>query len=415
MCEHMEFFEKNKKIVGGIAGGVIVAGIAFLFGLQIGSVGVGQSISSPIFSKSEAVQPMNVDFDPLWKAWSVLNEKFVPTSSSTSLSTDDMLWGAIQGLADSAGDPYTVFMPPEDAEVFEDDISGNFEGVGMEIGMRSGILTIITPLKGTPAELAGVRSGDAILKIDDTIIDGITIDKAVKLIRGERGTIVTLTVAREGEDELLEIEITRDVIEIPTISSELRDDGIFVIELYNFSATSPHLFRKELREFTLSGSDKLILDLRGNPGGYLEASVDMASWFLPAGEVVVREDFGKDGKPQVYRSKGYDIFTDQLKMVVLINRGSASASEILAGALSQHDIATLVGDRSFGKGSVQELVKITPETSLKVTIARWLTPDGTSISDGGLEPDFEVEITNEDFEEGKDPQLDKAVEILLGQ
>ena len=188
---------------------------------------------------------------------------------------------------------------------------------------------------------------------------------------------------------------------------------MFVISLHNFSAISANLFRDALREFIESGTDKMILDLRGNPGGFLEAAIDMASWYLPAGKMVVTEDFGDNGKPRVHRSKGYNIFTDKLKMAILINQGSASASEILAGALQQHGKATLVGTRSFGKGSVQELVKITPDTSLKVTVARWLTPNGSSISDGGLSADVEVEFTTEDFEAGEDPQLDKAVELLL--
>ena len=193
---------------------------------------------------------------------------------------------------------------------------------------------------------------------------------------------------------------------------------MFVIRLFNFSAVSPHLFRNSLREFINSGSDKLVLDLRGNPGGFLEAAVDMASWFLPLGKVIVREDFGNadinGAEPRVHRSKGYDVFDDDLKMAVLINQGSASASEILAGALSEHGVATLVGAQTFGKGSVQELVDITGETSLKVTIARWLTPKGASISDGGVAPDVAVEFTLEDLEAGRDPQLEKAIEIVVG-
>ena len=290
---------------------------------------------------------------------------------------------------------------------------GNFEGVGMEIGMRNGILTVIAPLKGTPAERAGLKSGDSILRIDGEPTDNLTIDEAVGRIRGEGGTPVVFSIAREDENGLLEIEVIRARIDIPTINWSLRSDNIFVIELFNFSAVSPNLFRDTLREFVISGSDKLILDLRGNPGGFLEAAVDMASWFLPAGEVVLREDFGDHDKPRIHRSNGYDIFNDQLKMVIMINGGSASASEILAGALKQHGVASLVGEQSFGKGSVQELVDITPETSLKITIARWLTPDGTSISDGGLSPDIEVEITEEDLDQDRDPQLESAVELLL--
>ena len=241
----------------------------------------------------------------------------------------------------------------------------------------------------------------------------MAVDAAVKLIRGEKGTSVKLLIVRNGDVKPIEISVVRDTINIPTIDTKLRSDGIFIISLYSFSENSPSLFTKALREFVISGSDKLILDLRGNPGGYLEASVDMASWFLPTGKVIVREDFGKKQKEEVYRSKGYDIFSDKLKMVILINRGSASASEILTGALSEHGKATVVGERSFGKGSVQELVNITNDTSLKITIARWLTPNGKSISEEGITPTYVATSSEKDLKDGRDVQLEKAVEILL--
>jgi carboxyl-terminal processing protease len=225
-------------------------------------------------------------------------------------------------------------------------------------------------------------------------------------------TRVRLLIAREGVDAPFEVSVTRAVIDIPTLDYEYRSDGIFVIRLYNFSATSPNLFRNALREFVRTGSGKLLLDLRGNPGGFLEASVDMASWFLPPGTPIVREEYKDGGAQVVHRSKGYDIFGNKLKMVVLIDQGSASASEILAGALSEHGVATLVGETSFGKGSVQELVRITPDSSLKVTIAQWLTPNGLSISAGGLKPDVVVEVTPENVKQGKDVQFAEAVKIL---
>lgn len=364
-------------------------------------------------SNNGTLQPALIDFSPLWKTWNVINEKFVPATTTDIVTDEEKLYGAIQGLTNSLGDPYTVFLPPEDAEIFEADISGNFEGVGMEIGIRNNVLTVIAPLKDNPAERAGIKTGDKILKIDDKATDGMTIDKAVKLIRGEGGTAVRLTILREGEDELLEIEVVRGTIQIPTIDTKLRDDGVFVIQLYNFSAISSNLFREALREFINSGTDKMILDLRGNPGGFLEASIDMASWFLPTGKVVVTEDFGQNDEPRIHRSKGYNIFNQNLKMAILVNQGSASASEILAGALQQQGKAILIGTNTFGKGSVQELVKITPDSSFKVTIAHWLTPNGKSISDGGLAPDVEIEFTKKDFEAEKDPQLEKAVELLL--
>jgi carboxyl-terminal processing protease len=360
-----------------------------------------------LYNKEEG-KPAEIDFSLFWKVWNIINEKYAEENGATD---QEKVWGAIEGLVSSLNDPYSVFLPPQESEIFESDMKGEFQGVGMEIGMRQNILTVVAPLKGTPAERAGIKAGDKIIKIDGKETFGITIDEAVRLIRGKKGTAVVLTVAREGEEDLIDIEIVRDVIKIPVLETEKRENGIFVIKLYNFSGNSPNSFRLALREFIASGSDKLILDLRGNPGGFLEASIDIASWFLPVGKVVAREQFG-DGREILYRSKGYDIFKE-LPFVILLNQGSASASEILAGALSEHGVATLVGEKTFGKGSVQEIISITPETSLKLTIARWLTPDGISISKGGLVPDIEVEMTKEDIEAGRDPQMEMAIDILL--
>lgn len=353
--------------------------------------------------------PQGVSFEPFWKTWNVINDKFVDPDT---VGTEDKLYGAISGLTRSLNDPYTVFLPPEDSEMFEADISGNFEGVGIEIGVRDGVLTVISPLRGTPADEAGVLAGDQIVQINGEPTATMTIDEAVKTIRGERGTDVVFTIVRESADEPVEISVTRDVIDIPTVMTTLRPDGIFVLELFNFNSPSTGLFKDALQEFVDSGSDKLILDLRNNPGGFLSAAIDVSSWFLPAGKVVVIEDFGDDEKEKVHRSKGFDVFNENLKMVILVNEGSASASEIVAGALSEHGVATLVGAQTFGKGSVQELVPITDKTSLKITVARWLTPEGNSISEGGLMPEVQVPMTIEDIEAGRDPQLEKAVEML---
>ena len=364
--------------------------------------------------------PANIDFSPVWKAWRILDAKFVPAavSSTTPIATttaqadQDRVWGMISGLAASLNDPYTFFLPPVENKQFGDDMSGQFEGVGMEIAVKSEMLTVVTPLKGTPAEKAGVKSGDQILKIDGLSTEGLDVDAAIKKIRGPKGTQVTLTMLRQGWAEEREIKVTRDVINVPVITTTAREDGIFIIELSSFTANSPDLFRGALREFVQSGDTKLVLDLRGNPGGYLDASVDMASWFLPSGNVVVTEDYAGHEDNIVHRSSGYDIFNDNLKMVILVDRGSASASEILANALRHYKVAKLVGTGTFGKGVVQELVEITPETSLKITVARWLGPDGTQIPLTGLIPDVMATTSDEAMKADKDPQMDKAVEIL---
>ncbi len=364
-----------------------------------------------LLSHAEAMSTSSdvADFDQFWKVWNVINEKYVPTKHK-AVSNQEKVWGAIAGLADSLGDPYTYFMPPQEKTLFEQDVSGTFGGVGMQIGAKDGMLTVIAPLKGSPAEKAGIKKGDKILKIDNATTSEMTIDKALYLIRGEIGKAVTLSIFREGVAAPFDVSIVRAVIDVPTIDTEKKGD-VFVIHLYSFTETSPQLFKNALRQFVESGSDKLILDLRGNPGGYLEAAVDMASWFLPQGKVVVSEE-EKEAKGQVYRSKGYNVFGDKFHFVILVDGGSASAAEILAGALSEQGVATLVGTKTFGKGSVQELVPITPETSLKITIARWITPNGTNLSDGGINPDIKVEITKADVDAGKDPQLDKAIEVV---
>ncbi len=372
----------------------------------------------------------NVDFAPFWKAWQTINEKYVPTNSTTTTNVDDQarVWGAISGMVDSLGDPYTTFFPPVENKNFNEEISGNFEGVGMEVGIRDNVLTVISPLKGSPAQKAGVKAGDKVVQVDKTPTAKLSTEDSIKLIRGPKGTTVKLLIVRDGVADPFEISIVRDVIDLPTIDTETKGalssnsgasgkspdntGDVYVIHLYSFNAISPDLFRNSLRSFVESGKSKLIIDLRGNPGGYLEAAIDMASWFLPAGKTVVSEDFRNNTDNTVYRSKGYNIFSDQLKLVVLIDGGSASASEILAGALHDNGVATLVGEQSFGKGSVQELVSITDNTSLKVTIAKWLTPNGISISHQGLTPDVVVKLDEAKFLKGEDTQMEKAVEIL---
>jgi carboxyl-terminal processing protease len=348
-------------------------------------------------------------FAPYWRAWRILDENFVDTSSSTP---EKKIWGSIEGLTASFGDPYTVFFPPVESKQFAEDIAGNFEGVGMEIGIKDKKLQVVTPIKGSPAERAGVKSGDFIIKINDTDAISLSVEQAVKLIRGKKGTVVKVTFVTPGTTKPVEKSITRDIINVPTIETSTKPGGIFVIRLYSFTAQSANLFRGALRDFVTSGNTKLIFDLRGNPGGYLDAAWDMASFFLPAGKTVVIEDFGKKADPKIYKSKGYNIFNSNLRMIILVDGGSASASEILAGALQEQDVAKLVGTKTFGKGSVQQLISLTEDTSLKITIARWLTPKGHNLSHDGLEPDYKVEVTEADLKAGRDPQMDKAVMLL---
>lgn len=411
---------QNQKKLVQIVVGLIILLVVFFIGNYSGK----QSVASTPGIPSD-INVSDEQFQAFWKVWRLLSEKYV---GATTTDAQTRVWGAIQGLTASQNDPYTVFFPPEESAMFKSDIAGNFEGVGMEIGLKDGVLTVVAPLKGSPAAKADVRAGDKVIQIADQSTQDLPVDKAVKLIRGPKGSKVKITFMREGSSQPLEKTITRDIIDIPTLETEvkggtpgtpenpngsgLRQDGIFVVKLFSFTAQSPDLFRKALREFIDSGSHKLIIDLRGNPGGYLEAAWDMASWFLPAGKVIVTEDFGGKETNKVYRSRGYDIFGKDLKLVILVDGGSASASEIFAGALQEHGIARLVGTKTFGKGSVQELIPVTPDTSLKVTIARWLTPKGHNLSHDGLVPDVEVKLTQKDLDAKNDAQMNKAVEIL---
>jgi len=347
----------------------------------------------------------DVDFEPFWKAWEVVERKHI---NEDPIDRQALVWGAIEGMVSSLGDPYTVFFPPKDHEDFQSEIKGEFSGIGAEIGIRKEILTVIAPIKGSPSERAGLKAGDKILKVDDAFTENLTLDQAIHKIRGERGTKVVLTIARTGEDKPREVNITRDIIRVPVITTEKRGD-VFIVALASFSENSSQEFQKAVREFLKSGATKLVLDLRNNPGGYLHSSVDIASWWLPEGEVIAREEF-RDREATIYRSAGFKAL-ENTPTVLLVNQGSASASEILGGALQEHKKATLIGERTFGKGSVQELEDITDKTSLKITIARWTTPSGKSISKEGLAPDIEVKFDPEG-DPAKDIQLERALEHL---
>jgi carboxyl-terminal processing protease len=405
----------TSKLLGlGLAGMLIVA--AFFSGLQIGQGHPTSTLQAGIFNflNPKTAPVAEADLSDFWRVWNLLDEKFVTAAASSTPENQKRIEGAIAGLVDSFGDPYTIFLPPEEAEAFSEDISGNFNGVGMEVGLRDGLITVIAPLPDSPALKAGIQTGDIITRIDDQSTDRMGVDQAVKLIRGDIGTEVRLTLYREGATELLQKTIKRDVITIPTLDTDISGD-VFTIKLYSFNALSESKMREAITELESSGKKRLVLDLRGNPGGFLESAVTIAGYFLEPGKVVVRENFGDENPEEVYRSQGQRVFgLNPDNFVVLIDGGSASAAEILAGALSEHGLATTIGDTTFGKGSVQELVELPNDSALKVTIARWLTPEGVSFSEGGLEPKVRVERTANDATSGKDPQMNAAIKWLGG-
>ena len=351
-----------------------------------------------------------IDFSVFWETWQMIKDKYV---KADELDSQNLVYGAVRGLVGSLEDQNSVFMAPSDAKKFNEDIAGEFSGIGAERGIRNDQLVIIAPLKGTPAEKAGLKPMDKILKIGDKSTDGLIVDEAVKLIRGLKATTVILTVLRQNWDKPKEIPIIRDTIQIPTLDWEIKDGNIAYFHLYNFYEQAPLLFYQAVVKTSLSAPRGIILDLRNNPGGYLEASVNLAGWFLEKGKIVVSEKF-RSGEKEEFKSYGSG-FLKNLPIVVLVNEGSASASEILAGALRDNRGVKLIGKKSFGKGTVQELQMLKDGSMVKITVAYWLLPKGHQIEKNGLIPDYEVDLTEEDIKANKDPQLEKAMEILKNE
>lgn len=350
----------------------------------------------------------------------ILEDKFIDAKNITE---QVKTYGSIDGLIKSYGDPYTTFFAPAQAKDFKAAVSGTFSGVGMEVGIKDGIITVVAPLKKSPAEKAGMKPDDKILKINGTSTEGMTTEKAVSLIRGEKGTPVTLSISRlEGEKrelKLKDITIIRDKIDLPIIETQTVRNT-FVISLYSFTETSPQKFQEALVEFEKSKKKNLVIDLRNNPGGYLEAAVLMGSFFFDASKNIVSENFVRTGVKNTHMSKGFNAVPADVKVVILVNGGSASASEILAGAFQDYSRAKIVGEKTFGKGSVQEYIELPTGESLKVTVAHWMTPAGQNISKDGIHPDVVVPFKEDKNLKPKtltdrtrlDNQLDAAVKVL---
>jgi len=349
----------------------------------------------------------DVDFKLFWEAWDALKQSYVDRSK---LTDKQLFYGALKGMVAAVGDPYTVFMDPQITKEFEDDLSGTFDGIGAEIGMKDDVLTIVAPLPGMPAEKAGLKAGDKIYAINGTSTTGLSVDEAVRRIRGQKGTQVTLSIFREGFKAIKDFTVTRDSIVVKSVNTRMRDDGIYVVEVSNFNNDTLDLFNAAVREIVTKNPKGIILDLRNDPGGFLDTAIEMASEWIEEG-VIVSEKYS-DTRIDEHLSRGQARLKD-FPTVVLVNQGSASASEIVAGALQDYERAKIVGKQTFGKGSVQTMQNLEDGSSIKITVAKWLTPKGRSISDEGIKPDIEVDLTEDDFSKDKDPQMDKAIEILL--
>jgi len=395
--------------------GILLIATGFLFGVLFAWAQQGEAYipgqNSAHLSQDEKLEiEDDVDFAMFWEVWNIVKTKYV---DSENVKNKDLYYGALEGIVNSLNDPYTIFLDPEASKMFTDELSGSFEGIGAEIGIRDGVLTVVSPLANSPAEIAGLKTGDRIFKVDGEESFDWSVDKAVEAIRGPKGETVVLTVAREGEDDFIDISIVRDKIELPSVKLEYKtigDKKIALIELFSFNQDTYLQFAEKLKEIKQDSEiDGLILDLRDDPGGYLDVAIDIASEWIDEG-VVVSEKSG-DGYIFDYNSRSYGDLAE-MPTVVLLNEGSASAAEIVAGALQDYDQAVLVGDTSFGKGSVQTLQELADGSTIKITIAKWLTPNGLNIDKEGIDPDIFVDYTREDWEADRDPQLDKALEIF---
>lgn len=390
-----------------IVGALFSFGAGFTAGKNFGIS--GDSRDFPWASKIFSNKP-EPTFDLLKEGVEVIRNSYV---DSSNIKDEDLVYGAIKGMVDALGDPYSIFLEPEVSRVFQENINGSFEGIGAEIGKQDGLLTIISPLKNSPAERAGLKAGDKVLFVDEASTVDLTVDEAVQIIRGPKGTVVVLTINREGLKDDLKISIVRDTIRIPNLSWEKKEGDIAYIELYHFTESAKGDFEELANEILRSNANRIILDLRNNPGGILEVAVDIAGWFLPAKSVVASEARGDGSAGKVYKTRGNGALSDY-PIIVLINQGSASASEILAGALRDNRQVKLLGEKTFGKGSVQQLSQLSDGSNIKITVAKWLTPNGISIDKNGLEPDVKVEITEEVFEKEGDVQLNMAIEVIKG-
>ena len=385
-------------------GVLVMVAAVFASGWLVGDGRVGFGTAENIAElASNQSGPADLSTDGLEELYDYLK-----TNYDGDVDASKLLDGLKKGAVAAVGDTYTEFLSEEETKDFNSDLNGTFEGIGAELGKQDNFVVIISPIKGTPADKAGLQPQDIIVEIDGVSSTDISVSEAVKKIRGEKGTTVTLSIIREGEQ--LEVPIVRGTIDIPSVEWAVGDDSIGTITISRFGDDTGSLVKKAAEEFVSKNVTKIILDMRGNPGGLLDQAVAVSSVWLPKGATVLAEKRGGE-TVQTFTTSTSPVFKE-VKTIVLINKGSASASEIVAGALHDNKVATLMGETSYGKGSVQQLIDLKAGGSLKVTIARWYTPGDKNIDKQGIEPDTKVERTTDDIKAGKDPQLDAAKAAL---
>jgi carboxyl-terminal processing protease len=387
---------------------LLVIVLSFYFGIQFGRKGLTFNPQTfKIINQKDQVG--TVDYNILWDAINTVNENYI----DKPVDQQKVLYGAVEGAVSAAGDEYTTFFDPQSLNDFQTQLSGTFEGIGAQIGKKNGAITVIAPLDESPAKKAGLLPKDIITQVDGHSTADWSVDEAVKNIRGKAGTTVTLTIYRESKTNTFDVKIQRAAISVKSVKWEYNNvngKNIAVVTLSQFGDDTKDLFNKAVNDILSHHVDGMILDLRNNPGGYLETAVDVASNWVPNGKVVVTEAHS-NGQNIPYNSAGYGRLAN-IKTVVLINGGSASAAEILSGALQDYKIAPLIGEKSFGKGSVQQLFDLPGGTAVKVTIAKWITPSGKNLHKDGLVPDIAVTRSDDDIAADKDPQMDRAVQEI---
>jgi carboxyl-terminal processing protease len=395
----------NRGYALAIAGIVVAASLGYALGARnprtVVIEGLDNAANGPVSGK---------DFIIFWDTWQAIQNAYLRAGE---IKRQDLIYGAATGLVEALDDPYSMFLTPSDAKKFTEDINGNFGGIGAEIGMKNDQLIVVAPLKNTPAERAGLLPGDKILEINASSTISMDVNEAVKRIRGTKGTSVTLTIGRSGKDKPFPITITRDTINVPVLELAMKEGGIAHIQLFTFSEDSAARMRRAIASAKEQGAQGIVLDMRNNPGGYLDAAVDIAGYFVPRGQPIVYEEF-RNGRRDAFIARG-DTIAARMPLVVILNNGSASASEIVAGALKDNLGTKIIGEKSFGKGTVQELTRLRDRSEIKLTIAHWILPKGAQIDKNGIMPDIEIKLADEDREQKRDPQLDKAIEILRQQ
>jgi carboxyl-terminal processing protease len=353
-------------------------------------------------------------FRVFWETWQIIERDFY---DKTQVDQQKLLYGAIKGMVDAVGDPYTVYQTPSQRELNDTDLRGSFDGIGIQTDMKENRLTVVAPIEGSPAEAAGFRPGDVVLAVDGTSLSGKTLNDTVGLIRGQRGTPVTLTVLRQGSSDPLEIAVVRAEIKLKSVRLRMMDDQVGYVRISSFSASTGTEMANAVKNLVDQQARGIVVDLRDNPGGYVSTEVEASAQFVDPGTVVLYQQSG-NGDRKTYRTEGGGVAND-VPVVVLVNKGSASASEIMAGALRDNGRAILVGEQTFGKGTVQNVHELSDKSGVRVTTAQWLTPAEQRIQGVGLRPDQVVEMPatatiSAEASRADDPQLDAAVRHILG-